>query len=196
MSLGQTGLAYEDLYNLESRYYLNESEEARYNDLYSLISLMIANQGIDPTVYDAETKSSIEAIANSTNNFYKIAAQSIVNRMNDTAYYGNVLLPETANQRKERPLNKASITKKNQLKAYPNPANDFVTVEFDLDDNLSGANLIIINKEGKVVYSNNISNSHNFMIINTSHLKSGLYNIILQNGNLRLKTITLTLIKE
>ena len=69
---------------------------------------------------------------------------------------------------------------KNSLTVYPNPGNDFLRLEMEL--NLSG-NIYMYDISGRMVESQPVSNSNN--IVNTAQLDSGVYIIsfVDQSGN-------------
>lgn len=73
----------------------------------------------------------------------------------------------------------AQENKINDLKVFPNPAKDMLTVEFDglLLKSLSNAMLIISDSSGKIIYKEKLDSHRNTMNINTSGYTSGVYNI-------------------
>jgi Secretion system C-terminal sorting domain len=74
---------------------------------------------------------------------------------------------------------------KNEIKVYPNPTSNSVTIELDSDDN-SLSTLVITSMDGKVILketnsSNNRQNSTKF-VVNTSEFLPGIYQYMVING--------------
>ncbi len=70
-----------------------------------------------------------------------------------------------------------SPVKVSEMSAYPNPANDFVTVQYDLSGCNAGTNarVILTNLVGSRVLSNPIHNSNGRIKLDISNLDSGIY---------------------
>jgi len=73
---------------------------------------------------------------------------------------------------------------KNLLSVYPNPADQFIIIEFNYVEN-TAALLKIFDMTGKVVFSQFIENpaSERQVRINTNHLTPGIYFVELRGGN-------------
>jgi len=96
----------------------------------------------------------------------------------DTLYYKeNYLLPTIGNKtgivKRKRPNN--TIFENNKLKVYPNPANDYVIVEYQLVDETDKAVVKIIDNNGFIRQTIAQENNHGFMVIDTRDLETGTY---------------------
>lgn len=80
------------------------------------------------------------------------------------------------------PPNSVNEIDASKLNIYPNPADDFFTVE--VNEELLNTPLVIYDLQGKVVYSAIISN--NVTNINTSDFTSGFYTVIIGNTTAKL----------
>ena len=72
------------------------------------------------------------------------------------------------------------------LHIYPNPAQDYVTADFDLRGlypEHAPARLEIISIDGKTIYTRQLNNNKDRIIISTAAYQSGSYMIILYHNN-------------
>ena len=69
------------------------------------------------------------------------------------------------------------------LTAYPNPSNNFATIEFSEVD--EDATLSIYDIAGKVVYTNQVTSNTNSINVDVTSFETGyyLYNLTMANGN-------------
>lgn len=83
-----------------------------------------------------------------------------------------------------------AVTLENKLELFPNPANDFITLQ--LNDVFSDAQLTISDINGRTVYSSAITTKQT--VINTNLLVSGVYYIQLKttDGNFATKKLIIT----
>jgi hypothetical protein len=82
-------------------------------------------------------------------------------------------------------INSVSL-KENKISAsdinvYPNPANDFVTIDI-LNQNRDEAVMVrLFDSRGKMVYSETISNTNNKVTFDVSNLAEGMYSVMISN---------------
>lgn len=67
----------------------------------------------------------------------------------------------------------------NEYLLYPNPGNNQFAIEYDLPLNYSQARLILVNMNGQVVLEKKVGPSMNYILVNTSNLASGRYQVVL-----------------
>jgi len=70
-------------------------------------------------------------------------------------------------------------TNKSNLVIYPNPANDYIYVEYDSKDNQK-VNLVLMDIYGKIVFDKNIGNAKSRKI-DISNLKNGIYLLTIES---------------
>ena len=78
------------------------------------------------------------------------------------------------------------IVKENGFKIYPNPTNEFVTVEFENFDKTQPYHLTIFDIQGKVIFQENQNANYGYnqiQLYKISSLSSGMYFIQLRIGN-------------
>lgn len=67
----------------------------------------------------------------------------------------------------------------NDYLLYPNPGNNQFAIEYDLEDTYSEARLTLVNMNGQVVLEKKVGPSMNYILVNTSNLASGRYQVVL-----------------
>lgn len=72
-------------------------------------------------------------------------------------------------------------------KIWPNPANDFFTLQLN-NDNLLNAKIDIVNALGKTVSTVEINENTKSIVIDTKQLNSGIYHILIQTENKKYAT--------
>jgi hypothetical protein len=108
-------------------------------------------------------------------------ARNILITANKITYQEPIILPDTSlkSTKKDKYRGAKQSLTVSVLKVYPNPANDYIIVEYHLDDIPSQGMIIIHNATGRIIKSYSISRSRNQEIIPVSDLPTGLYLITL-----------------
>lgn len=78
---------------------------------------------------------------------------------------------------------KSAADKSNLIKVYPNPANEFITVEYNADSAENHLMISVIDEKGRLVYNTNLLRRIDQIIIDTRTFNSGNYFIRLVSGN-------------
>ena len=66
---------------------------------------------------------------------------------------------------------------------YPNPANDYLTVDYKLAEQKGDINIVIVDINGKPVYTKQLSSLEDIVLINVKDIKPGTYICNLFNGS-------------
>ncbi len=82
---------------------------------------------------------------------------------------------DTKEKHANPPAKPQTAKKSNSVKVYPNPANDLVTLEYQLASTTDIASVVVINQLGQKMYSGNISGGSGIENINISSWSPGLY---------------------
>ncbi len=82
---------------------------------------------------------------------------------------------DTKEKHANPPAKPQTAKKSNSVKVYPNPANDLVTLEYQLSSQSDVANVIVINQLGQQVYSGSLSGGEGTQSINIRSWTPGLY---------------------
>lgn len=67
----------------------------------------------------------------------------------------------------------------NDFLLYPNPGNNQFAIEYDLSETYSKANLSLVSMNGQIVLEKMVGPSMNYILVNTSNLASGRYQVVL-----------------
>jgi len=99
-------------------------------------------------------------------------------------YQEPYLVPDlTKRMEVKEPKAKPAVDKSNLLKVYPNPANEFITIEYNAVSAENQLMIEVIDEKGRLVYNTNLIRSTDQLIIDTRNFKSGNYIIRLVSGN-------------
>lgn len=69
------------------------------------------------------------------------------------------------------------------LNAYPNPSKGFVTLEYELPEEVQNATIKVFDMKGSIVDERSVNNQSNRLILKTSQLDMGIYNYQLYSGS-------------
>ncbi|KAF5049638.1 Sortilin, neurotensin receptor 3 [anaerobic digester metagenome] len=99
-------------------------------------------------------------------------------------YQEPYLVPDlTKSMEVKKPKAKPAVDKSNLLKVYPNPANEFITIEYNAGSAENQLMIEVIDEKGRLVYNTKLIRSTDQIIIDTRNFKSGNYIIRLVSGN-------------
>lgn len=70
-----------------------------------------------------------------------------------------------------------------KFSVYPNPANDYLTVDYKLAEQKGDINIVIVDINGKPVYTKQLSSLEDIVLINVKDIKPGTYICNLFNGS-------------
>ncbi len=73
------------------------------------------------------------------------------------------------------PVKNSIIPTKSLLKVYPNPAHDFITIEYNTNNDKANVVVELSDESGRKVYSQQLVRQLDAIIIDTRHYKSGNY---------------------
>ena len=176
---GELQLAQDELQAIDNNYELDALALIEHTQLeaYMAIMVQLAQSGNSIFQLNATQKAGLYNIYQNSTALAGAWATNIL-RTVDTLYYKeNYLLPTIGNKigivRRKRPNNTTFETTK--LKVYPNPANDYVIVEYQLADETDKAVVKIIDNNGFIRQTIAPENNHGFMVIDTRDLETGTY---------------------
>ena len=99
-------------------------------------------------------------------------------------YQEPYLVPDlTKSVEVKKPKAKPAVDKTTLLKVYPNPANEFITIEYIADSAENQLMIEVIDEKGRLVYNTNLTRRIDQIIIDTRNFKSGNYIIRLVSGS-------------
>jgi hypothetical protein len=84
--------------------------------------------------------------------------------------------------------NGAALNEETSMHAFPNPANDFITIYYELPDGVSNAEMLIHDIDGNVVRKFDIAHQSDNMIISTVSFPKGFYLYAINSGSRFIKS--------
>lgn len=85
--------------------------------------------------------------------------------------------------------------KEDYLKVFPQPANDYFLIEYQLENALNQRSIELVDLTGKVLYHTELTSSRGQYYISTAHLKSGLYILRLMVHDSAMRQVKVLIIK-
>jgi len=115
----------------------------------------------------------------------------------DYEYYEIILEPSESSARKARPNpDKMNTEDKTLFKVFPNPANDYITLEYRTSGkSYNILSVIIKDAGGRNIIEMQLIGGDNEELIDTQKLKNGLYTVLLYGDNNIIAAEKLTIIK-
>jgi len=120
-------------------------------------------------------------------------ARGLLDYFNSSTYSEPVFLPEIMISRKAV-VSKGNREESSYLKVYPNPAKDFISVDYDLGE-YDVAVIKILNYEGKLIQTIEISESINIKLLSVKDFPQGNYIICLVNNGRIIDSESVTIVK-
>jgi hypothetical protein len=176
---GGSSIAINRMHAIPNEISLTENEETEYFEQLSFMQWLIQHPTISQVHFE-DLSNFVESASLSVS----AAARSlmIVNELTD--YQEPYLVPDlTKSTEVKKTKAKPAADKSNLIKVYPNPANEFITVEYNADSAENHLMISVIDEKGRLVYNTNLLRRIDQIIIDTRTFNSGNYFIRLVSGN-------------
>lgn len=135
-------------------------------------------------VIGEENTEALNYFLQSTSASVSSAARSIMVAHNLLEYNEPYLIPDLTKSIEVKKINlKPNAFEAASLKVYPNPANEFVTIEYNTGADVSQAVIEVIDESGRRVYNNNLGRQFDQIILDTRNFKPGNYIVRLVSGS-------------
>jgi hypothetical protein len=181
--------------------HLSYAEMKQHEDyvLYFGFLKTLSDQG--RTIYQLSTNdiSNIQQLVASTSEPVKSYAQNVLEANGLLKYYEPILLPEDLKSAPEKNSIKTKpFTANDCLRVFPNPARQYVIVEYNLSKELSGRQGQIVfsvsTSEGKIIETKLLSKTQDQFLVNTTNYSPGIYlfSIQLSGKTINTKKVTVT----
>lgn len=189
LGIGELQLSEDVLTAIDDNYDLDENAMAEHTQMETYLGLMVqlAQSGNNIFQLSDTQKASLYNIHQNSVGLAGAWAKNILRTVDTLSYKESYLLPTVGNKtsivRRKRPDN--SFFNNTRLKVYPNPANDYIIVEYQLEDKDDRAVIKIIDNNGFIRHTLEQENNHGYTVIDTRSLETGTYIChISSNGNL------------
>jgi hypothetical protein len=152
--------------------------------------------------YGALTETQIttlETLANLNRPLISSAAIALLLSDNSNYSYHEEVLPINESSARMAHYSYSIPTDKNEaenaLKVYPNPSHDYITIEYNINNQYSKIWFEIVDARGSVVMKQELEPENNEELINTSKLMPGVYSLILNTDVEQIAVEKITVVK-
>ena len=179
LAKGELQLAQDTLQAIDDNYELDTQALNEHIQLeaYMVLQVQLAQGNINIYQLSTAQKASLYNIHQNSNGRAGAWAMNILRTVDTLSYKENYLLPTVGNKtgivKRKRPDNK--VFESNKLKVYPNPAKDYVIVEYQLAGDADKAVIKVIDNNGFIRQTIEPQNNHGFTVIDTRSLETGTY---------------------
>ena len=168
------------IYDLDMYVSLSEDELLVHQDYLDYFGILkdLTRQQKSIIQVDGSQVDKLFDIAEGDHGMVSAYARNILHWKGVINYKEPILLPENLKSGNKNPLYKGIDLNKGVIKLFPNPAKDFITVEYNLSDLYREPQKIVIfvnSADGKQVDTRIADNLQDQFILETSTYKPGVY---------------------
>ncbi len=176
---GDTLSAANRMVSIPTEVSFSETEAKEHTEQHAFMQWLIQHPVISEEQFEA-----LADFVDCPSNAVSAAAQSLMVAHKLLEYEEPYLVPDlTKSMEVKEPKAKPAVDKSNLLKVYPNPANEFITIEYNAGSEENQLMIEVIDKKGRLVYNTNLTRRIDQIIIDTRNFKSGNYIIRLVSGS-------------
>ncbi len=186
--------------NIGTAFSLNTQEQIEYAQMQDYFSFLINMQENNISLEDLNDQqlALLEDLEYSASGSAKDFARNIRLILGLSDYTEPYLLPNfnksSELQWEEQKLRK-SLEDFHYLKVYPNPAKDYIIVEYTLDSDIGQSLLQLTDISGKIIYSQDIVGLKDQKHIDIRHIQAGNYMLSLLVNKTVLETVKVSIVK-
>jgi len=180
LAKGELQMAQNTLQAIDDTYRLDAEALSEHARLEAYMSVLVQLAQTNKNIYQvsAAQKANLFNLRQNSTGLAGAWATNLLNTVDDTLYYKeSYLLPTEGNKsvivKRKRPDIK--IFESNKLKVYPNPAKDYVIVEYQLVDDAERVVVKVIDNNGFIRRTIEQENNHGFTVIDAQELETGTY---------------------
>jgi len=178
LAKGDTSSAETTLNNIPGIFSLSAPELKEHQQYQSFFALLkqLNRDGKSITEIDSSQVQILETIFNSSNGYVSGYAKNILVTMGKITYHEPYVFPD-GNLKSSKIIRKNSLDEQrvNQLKVYPNPAKDYIIVEYTLNSNSDDVSIDLYDISGKRIRSIKVDNTHDWLVVPLTDLPGGNY---------------------
>ena len=176
---GDTLSAANRMVSIPTEVSFSETEAKEHTEQHAFMQWLIQHPVISEEQFEA-----LADFVDCPSNAVSAAAQSLMVAHKLLEYEEPYLVPDlTKSMEVKEPKAKPAVDKSNLLKVYPNPANEFITIEYNAGSAENQLLIEVIDEKGRLVYNTNLTRRIDQIIIDTRNFKSGNYIIRLVSGS-------------
>ena len=188
------------MYQLDNRLFANDEQNTDHTNIISIfgISQDMQENNKYTSGLSENQRSNLESFVALQRPYVSQKALAFLKWNNlEYAYSELILEPSESSPRYANPENISQVVEKETLfKLYPNPAYDYVTIEYRISEKLyNKLRLEIFNSQGKIVFSKQLQGGDNDELIGLSELSPGAYMVSLLGDGVIISTEKLNIKK-
>ena len=172
--------------NIPNWFDLNERQQQEYINYKKLLPILeyIYANDTNEILFDSDKIDTLINIHADSSYITSMYAKNILINAGVLQYHVYCILPDTSLKTEQVSDSRRKIEiEPPLLKVYPNPASEYVTIEYNIEENGCSGELLLLDNLGKVVRSEFLFHTKNSTIISTDNLVAGLYYVYLNcNG--------------
>jgi len=191
MEHGAWGMGMSTLNSIPAQFELSYKEQAEYEKVVEYYGLISTLSGGSP---DSSGVQELTGIMESEQGAAAMYALNILINLDEIEYEEPIEMPEYLKsvEAHDSFISINNTTEPKFLKVMPNPASDFIVVEYELDAPSSGV-IEITDLTGKPVHSVQATNLKDQLTIDTRNWKPGIYIAWLKINGMTKETVKLTI---
>lgn len=167
------------LFSIPTEVSFSETEAKEHTEQQAFMQWLIQHPVISEEQFEA-----LSNFVESPSTSVSAAARSLMVAHQLLDYQEPYLVPDlTKSAEIKKPKAKHSAEQSASLKVYPNPANEFITIEYNAGSDVNQIMIEVIDEKGRLVYNTNLLRRIDQIIIDTRTFNSGNYFIRLVSGN-------------
>jgi hypothetical protein len=142
-------------------------------------------------------KTSLMAMANSEAHFFSAYALALLKANNNEYAFAETIKhsPVTSSRIAYKGNEDVDAKAKSALKVFPNPTNDYITVEYRTQGQYSVLSIELYDITGKLLRKNQLNNSSNDLLMNLTNIKPGVYMLRLMGDGSIIESERITIIE-
>jgi len=192
--LGDTTMTNNVMTDIPGRFAMTSFEQQQHEDYLNYIAFLKSLKEQSRTVLQLndEERIQLQYLRATSSDPVSMYCQNILEANGISTYNEVVLIPgNTKSTVTARTKNPGTKLERNYLKVFPNPARDYIIVEYrynELLTPLQQLQISIISLDGKKVASRSVFNIHDQILLETASLTTGVYICDLSMGQKTIKS--------
>ncbi len=201
LSSGEIQTAQQVMNDIPSQFDLSTADQRLYHDYQTYFGILTSLASQNLTIYDIDQnhQSQLAQLTNEGSKPVQTYARNILLANELISYTEPIILPD---ENKSSPAgkenNSSSSLKEGVLKVFPNPAQQYVIVEYNFIqkyDNPQNLTLTILSNDGKLLYERKVTKSQDQILIDCRNLSSGLYLCRMNDGKEKRDSVKFVIVK-
>jgi hypothetical protein len=188
LNMGELKNVTQLLNNIQNQFQLSSDEQQQYQDYTNYFQILLNLKSQNLTIYDinGDQKNQLLEIASKGSEPVQTYARNVLLANNMISYQEPVYLPDETKSAEVRKVTKPpKVLRSSSFKLFPNPANQYVIVEYNISDNVSSAENIFLTiwaSDGKKIDQRKIVKLQGQVLIDCHNLISGSYICKISSG--------------